>query len=229
MNNLEGYRELEEKIEYKFKNPSIIKQALSHSSYTNEVKITKVDDYERIEFLGDAVLEVTVSEYLYRNNPDMREGAMTKLRASLVCEPTLAYIARTSLNLQDYLLLGKGEENCGGRNRDSIVSDVFEAIIGALYLDGGMDVAAGFINKFVLTDMEKKIEFSDSKTILQEYAQMKGLDLEYILSDSYGPEHDRVYVMTAKLGDLLSESAEGHSKKAAEQKAAYKVLQQLGQ
>lgn len=229
MNNLEGYRELEEKIEYKFSDPSLILQALTHSSYVNEVRIKKAHDYERIEFLGDAVLEVTVSEYLFKNKPNMREGDMTKLRASLVCEPTLAYIARTALNLQDYLLLGKGEENCGGRNRDSIISDVFEAIIGALYLDGGIGVASQFINKYVLTDMEKKIEFSDSKTILQEYAQMKGYSLDYELVESYGPEHDRVYVMSAKLGDLYCESAEGRSKKAAEQKAAYKILQLINE
>lgn len=227
MNNIEGYLEFEALIGYEFKDKSLIRQALSHSSYANEVKSHKIDDYERIEFLGDAVLEVTVSEYLFNNKPDMKEGDMTKLRASLVCEPTLAYIAKNDLNLQKYILLGKGEENCGGRNRDSIISDVFEAVIGALYLDGGFELAKNFIIKHVITDMDEKIEFSDSKTILQEYVQNKGLELTYTLVETLGPEHDKTYVMEAKLSDGTKKTAEGHSKKSAEQHAAYEILKSL--
>lgn len=224
MNNIEGYMELEPQIGYVFGDKNLIRQALSHSSYANEVKINKTDDYERLEFLGDAVLELTVSEYLFANKPNMREGDMTKLRASLVCEPTLAALAREQLSLGDYILLGKGEENTGGRHRDSIVSDVFEAIIGAIYLDGGFDKAKGFIRKFVLEDMDDKIEFSDSKTNLQEYAQEKGYSLEYKLIDEKGPAHDRIYTMAVCINGEIKSRAEGRTKKSAEQKAAFEVL-----
>ena len=178
MNRNEGYRELEEKLSYHFKNPDLIISALTHSSYKNEKP--HIRDYERLEFLGDAVLELTVSEFLYKDNPDMKEGDMTKMRASLVCEPTLAYCAQ-ELSLGDYIFLGKGEEKTGGRGRESIISDVFEAMIGALYLDGGLAVAGDFVKKYVLTDYRNKIEFKDSKTSLQEYVQDKGMEMEYIL------------------------------------------------
>lgn len=224
MNIEEGYIELQKRIGYDFRDSAKLIKALSHSSYVNELKLSKHDDYERTEFLGDAVLELTVSEFLYENRPDMREGEMTKLRASLVCEPTLAYCAREGMELGKYLLLGKGEDSSGGRGRDSIVSDVFEAIIGAIYLDGGIDAAKEFIHRFLLTDYEKKIEFVDSKTILQEYAQNHGICLEYELVEERGPEHDRDYVMRAKLGDTISETGCAKSKKAAQQNAAYAIL-----
>ena len=190
----------------------------------NELKLNKHDDYERTEFLGDAVLELTVSEFLYRTHPEMREGDMTKLRASLVCEPTLAYCAREGFDLGKYVLLGKGEDASGGRGRDSIISDVFEAIIGAIYLDGGAKAAGDFIYRFVLTDYEKKIEFVDAKTILQEYAQDQGMSLEYIPVAELGPSHDRDYVMRAVLDGRISEEATAKSKKAAQQSAAYAIL-----
>ena len=224
MNIKEGYIELQKRIGYDFHDSARLIKALSHSSYINELKLEKHDDYERTEFLGDAVLELTVSEFLYNTHPEMREGEMTKLRASLVCEPTLAYCAREGFELGNYLLLGKGEDASGGRGRDSIVSDVFEALIGAIYLDGGLDAAKTFIHRFLLTDYEKKIEFVDSKTILQEYAQNHGLSLEYELIEEKGPEHDRDYVMRATLGDKISETGTAKSKKAAQQNAAYAVL-----
>ena len=227
MNEINGYKELMQHIGYEFKNPGILIKALSHSSYVNELKLNKHDDYERIEFLGDAVLELTVSDFLYKNKPDMREGDMTKLRSSLVCEPTLAYCARSGLNLGRFLLLGKGEENTGGRGRDSIVSDVFEAIIGAIYLDGGIEPAADFINKYVLSDYMQKIEFSDSKSLLQEYAQEHTLELEYELVEEQGPAHDRTYVVVAKLGDDYRANGVGKNKKNAQQHAAYNILKQL--
>ena len=224
MNIKEGYIELQKRIGYDFHDSARLIKALSHSSYINELKLEKHDDYERTEFLGDAVLELTVSEFLYNTHPEMREGEMTKLRASLVCEPTLAYCAREGFELGNYLLLGKGEDASGGRGRDSIVSDVFEALIGAIYLDGGLDAAKTFIHRFLLTDYEKKIEFVDSKTILQEYAQNHGLSLEYELIEEKGPEHDRDYVMRATLGDKISETGTAKSKKAAQQNAAYAIL-----
>jgi len=224
MNDLNLIKDLEDKIEYKFSNVMFLKTALSHSSYSNEVKVSKVENYERQEFLGDAVLELTVSEYIFANNPSMSEGNMTKLRASLVCEPTLAFIAKDELDLPKYILLGKGEDNTGGRNRDSIISDVFEAIIGAIYLDGGIEPAKRFISKYVLTDMERKIEFVDSKTRLQEIVQGVGATLAYELAGEDGPAHDKVYTVRAIInGEVMGEGS-GKTKKSAEQHAAYAAL-----
>lgn len=227
MNILSGLEELEGIVGHNFANKSLLKSALSHSSFVNEVKTSKVECYERLEFLGDAVLELSVSEFLFSKFPDKPEGYMTKLRASLVCEPTLAYIARSELDLSKYILLGKGEENTGGRNRDSIVSDVFEAIIGALYLDAGFDTAKKFVAKYVLENMEQKIEFTDSKTNLQEYAQDKGLSVRYELVDEEGPAHDKIYYVEVYVGDKLSGKGAGKTKKNAEQHAAYEALKSL--
>ena len=155
MNDITKIKQLQDEIGYKFSDENYLVTALSHTSYVNEVKLKKIQSYERQEFLGDAVLELTVSDYIFSTYLSMPEGEMTKLRASLVCEPTLAYIARTEMTLSEYLLLGKGEDNTGGRDRDSIISDVFEALIGAIYLDGGLDKAKCFIQKYVLTDMEE--------------------------------------------------------------------------
>lgn len=227
MNKLTGYKEIEEKLNYSFKNSDLIITALSHSSFINEVKKKKTECYERIEFLGDAVLELSVSEFLFTHYPDMPEGNMTKLRASLVCEPTLAFIARSELNLGDYILLGKGEEATGGRSRDSIVSDVFEAIIGATYLDGGFEEAKKIIDRFVLTNMEQKIEFTDSKTNLQEYAQEKGLTIKYELVKEEGPAHDKEYMVNVYLNNTVAGAGKGKTKKSAEQHAAYEALQDI--
>lgn len=224
MNNLTGFDDLEARLGYNFENKSLLKTALSHSSYTNEIKRDKTECYERLEFLGDAVLELSVSEFLFSKFPDRPEGYMTKMRASLVCEPTLAYIARTELNLQEFILLGKGEEHTGGRNRDSIVSDVFEAIIGAMYLDSGFESAKNFIRKYVLTDMERKIEFTDSKTNLQEIAQEKGLPVRYELVKDEGPAHDKTYYVEVYVGEELSGEGIGKTKKNAEQHAAYAAI-----
>lgn len=224
MNNTDGYIELQKRIGYDFRDSGHLIRALSHSSYANEIKQGRHDDYERCEFLGDAVLELTVSEFLYNTHPEMKEGEMTKLRASLVCEPTLAYCANTGFELGKYVLLGKGEDASGGRGRDSIISDVFEAIVGAIYLDGGLENAKKFIHRFVLTDYERKIEFVDSKTILQEYAQNHGMSLEYELVEELGPAHDRDYVMRATLDGRISGTGRAKSKKAAQQSAAYEIL-----
>jgi len=227
MNKLNGYLELESKIGYSFKNHELLITALTHSSFSNEIKLQYKENYERLEFLGDAVLELSVSEHLYANNPLMHEGNMTKLRASLVCEPTLAYCAREEFNLGDYLLLGKGEENTGGRNRDSIISDVFEAIIGAIYLDGGFEAAKKFVLKYVLTDMDEKIEFTDSKTLLQEYVQENSKKLSYELVSEMGPAHDRQYVVNCLIDNVVESEGIGRTKKSAEQEAAFKVLKKF--
>ncbi len=226
---LEGYtlQLLEDRIGYHFKDISLLKQALTHSSYTNEQKINKQKHYERLEFLGDAVLELVSSEFLFHNHPDMPEGEMTKTRASMVCEPTLAFCAR-DLELGKFLLLGKGEESTGGRKRDSITSDVMEAVIGAIFLDGGMEEARSFIDRFVLSDLEDKQLFYDSKTSLQELVQgTLKKEIHYEPVGEYGPEHDKTFLVEVHIdGDKVG-FGEGRTKKAAEQKAAYEALLKL--
>lgn len=217
-------KKTQEIIGYQFENVNLLKQALTHSSFANEQKINKLKNYERLEFLGDAVLELISSDFLFKENPGMPEGKLTKLRASMVCEPALAYCAR-DIKLQEFILLGKGEEATGGRSRDSIVSDVMEAVIGAIYLDGGIEEAKQYIYRFILTDLENKILFLDSKTILQEEVQKKNVGvLHYELIGESGPDHDKQFSVEAYLGDKLIGSGVGRTKKAAEQQAAYEAL-----
>lgn len=223
----EALRELQDKIGYRFKDESLLKQALTHSSFANEQKINKLNNYERLEFLGDAVLELISSEFLFNENKDMPEGQLTRLRASMVCEPALAYCAR-DIDLGSYILLGKGEEATGGRKRDSITSDVMEAVIGAIFLDGGIENAKEFIYHFVLSDLENKILFLDSKTLLQEEIQKKNTaQLRYELVGETGPDHDKQFSVEAYLDDKLIGSGVGRTKKAAEQQAAYEALMKL--
>ncbi|MCH5253643.1 MAG: ribonuclease III [Lachnospiraceae bacterium] len=216
--------ELEKKIGYVFKDKNLLKQALTHSSFANEQKINKFDDYERLEFLGDAVLELVSSEFLFQENLSMTEGQLTKLRASIVCESALAYCAR-EFGVEEYILLGRGEEITGGRNRDSIISDVMEAIIGAIYLDSGMEQAVNYIRRFILSDLEHKKLFYDAKTILQEVVQRdnKG-NLHYELLSEEGPDHDKLFVVEARIDDRKIGTGSGRTKKAAEQKAAFEAL-----
>lgn len=217
-------KELEEKIGYVFNDQKLLRQAVTHSSFANEQKINRGGDYERLEFLGDAVLELVSSEFLFRENPEMPEGELTKLRASMVCEPALAYCAK-QLDLGGYLYLGKGEDATGGRKRESIVSDVMEALIGAIYLDGGFPAAKAFIERFVLSDLENKILFYDSKTVLQEMVQQEGLgQLRYELTGEDGPDHDKEFTVQACLGEKPVGAGTGRTKKAAEQKAAYEAI-----
>lgn len=215
---------LEERIGYRFQDVALLKQAMTHSSFTNEQKIRKTQNYERLEFLGDAVLELVSSEFLFRRNPKMSEGELTKTRASMVCEPSLAFCAR-DLELGKFMLLGKGEENTGGRGRDSIVSDVMEAVIGAIYLDGGMEPAKAFIDRFILSDLEDKQLFYDSKSNLQELIQGKlKKEFKYELLEESGPEHDKLFRVSVNMeGDTLG-TGEGKTKKMAEQQAAYRAL-----
>ena len=216
--------EFQDKIGYSFQNTELLKQALTHSSFANEQKINKLKDYERLEFLGDAVLELVSSEFLFRENPQMPEGQLTKLRASMVCEPALAYCAK-DIDLGSYILLGRGEEYTGGRYRSSITSDVMEAIIGAIFLDGGIENAKKHIYRFILSDLENKILFLDSKTILQEEIQKKkDAQLRYELIGESGPDHNKQFTVDAYLNDVLIGSGTGRTKKAAEQQAAYEAL-----
>ena len=223
---LDGYTMdvLEQRIGYCFHNKALLKQALTHSSYTNEQKINKTENYERIEFLGDAVLELVSSDFLFREHPDVPEGELTKMRASMVCEPSLAFCAR-DLELGQFMLLGKGEENTGGRRRDSITSDGMEAMIGAIYLDGGFEHAKTFIHKFILTDIEHKKLFYDCKTSLQEVVQGHyEEELNYRLISEEGPDHDKRFSVEARIGERVIGTGIGHTKKAAEQEAAYQAL-----
>ncbi len=219
----EKIKELEEKIGYEFKKKELIWQALTHSSFSNEQKINKYKNYERLEFLGDAVLELLSSQFFFETYPDMPEGEMTKLRSSMVCELALAYCAR-DISLGDYLLLGKGEEITGGRTRDSIITDVMEAVIGALYLDGGLSEADAFVKKYILSDLESKQLFYDSKTILQEEVQRDGQSLTYELVSETGPDHDKVFMVEARIDGQTVGKGQGRNKKSAQQQAAYQAL-----
>ena len=222
-------RILEDIINYKFKDIKLLELALSHSSFSNDQKKGKLNNNERLEFLGDAVLELITSETLFEEYSNKPEGELTRLRASIVCEPTLAQCAR-EIGIGDYLFLGKGEERTGGRQRDSVVSDAFEALIGAIYLDGGFANAKEFIKKFVLRDIENKHLFYDSKTILQEIIQKHYKErVEYVLLEEAGPDHDKVFKVNAIFQDKIIGSGSGRTKKRAEQQAAYEAILSLKQ
>ncbi len=218
---------LEQRIGYIFKDKTLLRQALMHSSYTNEHHLHKENCNERLEFLGDAVLELSSSEYLFKLYPDKPEGELTKLRASLVCEPALALSSR-QIGLGEYLLMGKGEELTGGRERPSIVSDAVEALIGAIYLDGGFASAKEFILRYILNDIENKQLFYDSKTILQEMVQSQYEEsLSYKLLREEGPDHNKSYEVQVLLGTSVLGKGRGRTKKAAEQEAAYQGILSL--
>jgi ribonuclease-3 len=217
----------ENTIGYTFKDKSLIIQAFTHSSFVNEQKINKKPDYERLEFLGDAVLEMISSAFLFKKYPEKKEGEMSKIRASLVCEPALAYDAE-KLDIRYYMQLGKGEEATGGRNKESIIADMVEAVIGALFLDGGIDEAKRFIDTYVLTNVESMQMFSDSKSILQEIAQGDNLgQIRYEICGESGPEHDKIFDVRVYVGDKNLGEGSGKTKKAAEQKAAYMAILEL--
>ena len=212
---------------YQFKGTDIINEALTHSSYSNEYRGKYIYNNERLEFLGDSVLSTVISEYVYLKYDNLPEGELTKLRANVVCEPSLAQQAK-SINLGKYLLLGKGEEVTGGRDRVSILADTFEAVIGALYLDGGIETA----REFVLGMLRDSIKlastgdlFRDYKTDLQELLQSKFDDkISYRVVNETGPDHDKTFEIEVALGDKVLGRGRGKSKKEAEQNAAKKAL-----
>ena len=219
---------LQEKIGYKFKNKNLIEQALSHSSYANERKQPGGSN-ERLEFLGDSVLSIVVSDFLYKNL-NVAEGELTKMRASLVCEKSLHIFAK-QINLGDYLHLGKGEENTGGRERPSILADAFEAVIAAIYLDGGMEAAAKHILHFMPEDIHHFVKpaFSDFKTVLQEIVQKNPEEkVEYVLIGEEGPDHNKRFVVEVRLNSQVIGKGSGRSKKEAEQLAAKEALELMG-
>lgn len=219
---------LEKSIEYEFKNKNLLDLALTHSSFANELgDQTKCN--ERLEFLGDSVLSIIVSDYLY-NHFETPEGELTKLRASLVCEEALFDFAK-QINLGDFIKLGKGEYHNGGNKRPSILSDAFEALLAAMYLDGGIEPVKNLVLKFVKADLKdtKRISFKDYKTELQEVIQKNPEEkIEYVLIDEQGPDHDKLFTVSIELNSLSIAKGTGRSKKAAEQAAAHEALKLMG-
>ncbi len=220
-------QQLEKAIGYEFRDKSLLAMALVHSSFSNEHKKEQIPNNERLEFLGDAALELASSRYLYEHFPDEPEGVLSRRRAAIVCEPSLAECART-VGLGRHLQLGKGEEKNNGRERDSLLSDAFEAVIGAMFLDGGFTVAERFVRRFVMEKMTDKPVYSDSKTALQETVQSSLTDsICYELLSEEGPEHDKTFTVEVKIGGLPYGTGSGHNKKIAEQEAAAAALERL--
>ncbi len=222
--------ELEDKIGYHFKDKELLSTALTHSSYANERKSQHIKYNERLEFLGDAVLSIVVSDYIFKHCPDLPEGELTKLRASLVCERSLFEFAR-QIDLGSYLLLSKGERNNGGSERPSIVSDAFEALIAAIYIDGGMAPVTKHILNFVVPAIKnsKRKPVKDYKTTLQEIIQQNpGERLEYVLASESGPDHNKHFVFEVHLNSNVIGKGGGRSKKEAEQQAAREALELMG-
>ncbi|WIF94611.1 ribonuclease III [Caminicella sporogenes] len=214
-------------INYTFKDKELLLEALTHSSYANEKKKKNYKYNERLEFLGDAVLSIIISDYLFRKYPNLPEGDLTKTRAKIVCEPTLSDCAR-DIKLGDFLLLGKGEKSTGGKDRTSILADAFEAVIGAIYLDGGLEKA----RDFVLKQMSKVIEdavngkiFIDYKTKLQEILQNENnIKITYEVVKEKGPDHNKIFYTQVKKNDEIIGYGSGKSKKESEQSAAKMAL-----
>ncbi len=222
---------LEAKLKYKFKNIELLKNALVHSSYANEVR-KNTHSNERLEFLGDSVLSVIVAEHIFNNFPQMPEGELTRLRASLVCEKSLCVFSR-ELGLGEYLLLGRGEDKNGGRERDSILADAFESVLAAIYLDGGMEEAKNHVLNTVLRDLKNHSEedaFKDYKTTLQEIIQRNPEEsVSYTLIGEIGPDHNKQFTVAVKLNSNVIGTGTGKSKKQAEQMAARQALKLMGE
>lgn len=221
-------KDLEAAIGYQFHNISLLQNALTHSSYANERWHNSLLSNERLEFLGDSILGMLVAEYLYRNFPDRPEGELTRMRADMVCETTLAAVANT-IHLGDHLLLGHGEEQGGGRSRDSILADAVESVIAASFLDGGMEAALRFIQRFILVQVPvTKLHNADYKTQLQELVQQKRNQvLAYSLVAASGPDHDKHFDVEVALNGTVVGKGQGSSKKRAEQNAARNAIDTL--
>ena len=221
-------KDLEAALGYKFQNITLLQNALTHSSYANERWHNSLLSNERLEFLGDSILGMAVAAYLYHHFPDRPEGDLTRMRADMVCEASLAVIANR-LNLGQHLLLGHGEERFGGRSRASILADAVESVIAAAYLDGGIDAAKGIITRFVLCNVPAtKLQNVDYKTSLQELVQQKkNQTLCYRMVGESGPDHDKVFTAQVLLNDNVVGEGTGSSKKRAEQDAARVALEKL--
>lgn len=220
---------LEENLRYEFKNKKLLINALTHSSYANEAR-DGVSSNERLEFLGDSVLSIVVSEYIYKEFNNLPEGELTKLRASLVCEKSLCQFSR-ELDLGKYLRLGKGEDKGGGRERDSILADAFEAVLAAMYLDGGFNVAKNHVMRFIKNELKHTDDevFKDYKTALQEIIQKNPEEsVTYILTKETGPDHDKVFEVEVRLNSNTIGKGVGKNKKQAEQSAAKEALRLMG-
>ncbi len=217
--------DFENKIGYIFKDKELLKTALTHSSYANEKKLPS--DNERLEFLGDSVLGFVTAEYLFSEFRTRPEGELTKLRSAVVCEKSLFRFA-DKISLGDFILMGKGEEQTGGRNRPSVVSDAFEAVIAAMYLDGGIEAVTPYILGFIKEAIKREASFKDNKSLLQEEIQkVKGNALVYEEKEEKGPDHDKTFVFEVKLNGEVIGKGEGRSKKEAEQSAAGAALETL--
>ncbi len=227
MNDLKDLRQLENKIGYKFKSLTILEEALTHSSYANEKHHGGICN-ERLEFLGDSVLGLISAEYYFKLFAAKPEGDLTKMRAASVCEESLFGFAKR-ISLGDYLFLGRGEEHTGGRERPSILADAFEAVIAAIYLDGGFEKAKEFVLPFLLNPPEKEERFKDYKTTLQEIIQQNPEErLEYVLTGEEGPDHDKHFFVEVRLNSNVIGRGQGRSKKNAEQQAAKEALELMG-
>lgn len=221
-------KELENAIGYRFHNISLLQNALAHSSYANERWHNSLMSNERLEFLGDSILGMVVADHLYRNFPNRPEGELTRMRADMVCEKALAQVAN-QIGLGEHLLLGKGEEQGGGRGRDSILADAVESVIAACYLDGGMESAKAFISRFVLVNVPvSRLSNADYKTALQELVQQKRNQvLIYTMTGESGPDHDKRFEVELTLNGQVVGKGIGSSKKRAEQAAAHAALEAL--
>ena len=219
---------LETKLGYQFQNPKLLDHALTHSSYANEHHLGSISSNERLEFLGDSVLGMIVADHLYRTFPDLPEGDLTRIRANLVCEGSLVLVAK-EWDLGRYLKLGKGENACGGRSRPSILADAVEAVLAAVFLDGGLAHDRDIIQRFLLDRMEQVNRDSrDHKTYLQELVQRKsGQVLSYELIGESGPDHNKTFQMQVLLNSQPIGQGTGHSKKEAEQAAANAAIERL--
>ncbi|MDO5125303.1 MAG: ribonuclease III [Ruminococcus sp.] len=229
MNEKQRMEQFQQKINYKFNNDRLLYEALSHSSFANENKKHR-NSNERLEFLGDSVLSIVVSDYIFEHFKHLPEGELTKLRASLVCEKSLFEFSK-KIDLGEYIFLGKGEELTGGRTRPSIISDAFEAVIAAIYLDGGIEPVSKYILSFIPQDISPKgaKSFHDYKTMLQEIIQKNPEEkIEYFLESESGPDHDKNFTVQVRLNNNVIGEGSGHSKKNAEQAAAREALELMG-
>lgn len=224
------FQELQQRLEIRFVRTKLLKQAFTHTSYVNEHKRGSIEDNERLEFLGDAVLQLLVSEYLYTAYPKRPEGELTRMRASVVCEPSLANFAER-LELGTYVLLGRGEEQLGGRQRQALLADLFESFVGAIFLDAGIDAAREFLTKHMFPFIDSNdygLVMKDSKSKLQERSQHYGLGpVEYRIVEEKGPAHDREFIVEVCLGETCYGIGSGRTKKEAEQRAAAEAWRAL--